>query len=320
LTNDDEEFEGFPGIGNKGKPQPPAHVPLAPRIMASLMILTILGVIALVIGWLLFVTTVPAGTIGVQDTFGSVSDDVFQPGLHVKWPWTAVHIMSVRTSKYLDYGTADKATITALSNDGLTTTMGIALNYHLNPDKAVEVYKRVGLDYQNVVMVNPIHSVPRDLISKYDTKTLYSASKEGSTDRAKLEQELYTGISSRLDEIGVPGSVIIEQVSIRDIDFPQAYKDTITAKMNMDTEIATKRSELEKQRIEAERVVVIAEADAKANVARASGEAEANRIRTASLSDPLLQYTWIQSMQTNPRAIYVPIGPNGLPLFKSIEG
>lgn len=300
--------------------QPKApRVPLAARILGSLIFLAVVGVIALVVGWVLFVTAVPAGMIGVQDTFGSVSDETFQPGLHLKWPWTQVRIMSVQTQKYIDYGKEDKATITALSNDGLTTTMGIAVNYHLNPEKAVDIYKTVGLNYQDIIMVNPIHSVPRDLISKYDTKTLYSASKEGSTDRAMLERELFDGITQRLNEVGVRNSVVIEQVSIRDIDFPQAYKDTITSKMNMDTEIATKKSELEKQRIESERIIVKAEGEANANIALAKGEAEGNRIRTASLSGPLLQYAWIQSMEKNPRAVYVPVNENGLPLFKNVD-
>ncbi len=272
-----------------------------------------------ILAWVFLIAVVPAGTVGVQDTFGSVSGDILQPGFHIKGPVTNIVPFSTRTVKYIDYGSGDKATITALSNDGLTTTMDIAINFHINPDKVTELYKNVGPDFMNVVMVNPIHAVPRDLISKYDTKTLYSASKEGSTDRAKLEQELYDGITERLNQIGVPNSIIIEQVSIRNIDFPQAYKDTITAKMNMDTEIATKKSELEKQRIEAERVVVVAEADASANIARAKGEAEANRIRTDSLSDILLQYTWIQSMQTNPKAIYIPVGDNGIPIFKNVD-
>jgi regulator of protease activity HflC (stomatin/prohibitin superfamily) len=314
----DDDFENLTGL-EQNQPKAP-RVPLAARIMASLILMTVLGVIALVVVWVFFVTTVPAGMIGVQDTFGSVSQETFQPGIHLKWPWTAVRIMSVQTQKYIDYGSSDKATITALSNDGLTTTMGIAVNYRLNPEKAVDIYKNVGLNYPDVIMVNPIHSVPRDLISKYDTKTLYSASREGTTDRAKLEQELFEGITGRINQIGVPGSVVIEQVSIRDIDFPQAYKDTITAKMNMDTEIATKRSELDKERIEAERKVVIAKADADANIARANGDAESTRIRNSQQpSDAILNLAWIQSMQTNPRTIYVPVNEKGLPLFKNVD-
>jgi regulator of protease activity HflC (stomatin/prohibitin superfamily) len=288
-------------------------------------ILTVVLIVAcamfvLLFGWGLFTASVPAGHVGVQETFGAVDNNLLQPGFHLKAPWVGVHMISLQTQKYMDYGSSDTATITALSNDGLSTSMGIAVNYHLNEAKVVELYKRVGTDYSNVVMVNPIHSVPRDMISKYDTKTLYSASQAGTTDRAKLEQELYEGIQSKLETVGVTDSIAVEQVYIRNIDFPDAYKNTITAKMNMDTEIATKRSELEKQRIEAERVVVVAEADAAANIARAKGEAEANRIRTESLSDILLKYTWIQSMKENPKAIYISVDETGMPtLIRNVD-
>jgi regulator of protease activity HflC (stomatin/prohibitin superfamily) len=193
-----------------------------------------------------FIVTVDAGNIGVQNTFGVVDDKVLQPGLSVKNPFTNVIQMSTRTLKYMDYGKSDVATITALSNDGLETTMGIAVNYRLNPVKASAIYKQVGTNYDSVIMVNPIHSVPRDLISKYDTKTLYSASVEGSSDRAKLERELYSAISDRINDMGVSESIIIEQVSIRNIDFVQTYKDSIASKMKMDTEIAQKKLEVEK--------------------------------------------------------------------------
>jgi regulator of protease activity HflC (stomatin/prohibitin superfamily) len=281
-------------------------------------ILCLVAAFAILLIWMFFVATVPAGAIGIQDTFGSVHDDVLQPGFHLKSPFTSVNMMSTRTSKYVDYGSSDKATIVALSNDGMQTTMGIAVNFHINPAKAVDLYKNVGMGYMDIVMVNPIHSVPRDLISKYDTKTLYSASKEGSTDRAKLEQELYEGITQRLNAIGVSDSIVIEQVSIRDIDFPQVYKDSITSKMRMDTEIQQKELEVKKQQMEAQRVVAQAEGEANANIALAKGEAEANRIRTASLSPALLQYTWIQGMLNNNNTIYIPIDENGIPVMKTV--
>lgn len=287
-------------------------------------ILIVIGVVLLgilfVTGalWGFLVATVPAGSVGIQDTFGSVSQDVLQPGFHLKSPFVSVIMISTQTQKYFDYGTTnDKATIVALSNDGMSTTMGIAVNYHVNPAKVVDLYKNVGVGYSSVVMVNPIHSVPRDLISRYDTKTLYSASQQGA-DRARIEQELYEGITKRMNEVGVKDSVIIEQVSIRDIDFPQSYKDAITAKMNMDTQIAQKNLEVQVAEAEAKKAVATAMGEANANIERARGEAEGNRIRTSSLSPMLLEYTWIQGMLKNSNTVYVPVNDNGIPLFKTV--
>ena len=278
-----------------------------------LLIGGVIFVIAILIIAGFCLVTVPAGHVGVKDTFGVVDSDVLYPGVHLKSPFTDVIIMSTQTQKYLDYGTDDKATIVALSNDGLSTTMGIALNYHLNAESAPEVYKQVGTDYTSVVMVNPVHSVPRDLISKYDTKTLYSASQEGSTDRAKLESELYDGIIDGLNKVGVPNSITIEMVSIREIDFPQDYKDSITRMMKMNTEITEKEMEVKKQALEADRVRTEAQGEADKIRAIAQGQADANRILTESLNDMLMKYAAIQMMEKHSGAVYfIPTGSDGI--------
>lgn len=289
-------------------------------------ILVMVGVVLLMIPSAYVV--VDAGTVGVQNTFGIVDTNVLDPGLHFKNPFTEIIPMNTRTQKYMDYGSSDKAIITALSHDGLQTTMGIAVNFHLNPSKIPEIFKQVGTDYSSIVMVNPIHSVPRDLISKYDTKTLYSASQEGTTDRAKLEQELYQGITTRMDEIGVRDSIIIEQVSIRDIDFPEVYKTSISNKMKMDTEIQEKQLEVRKQEMEAQRVK--AEAEGTANKARveAQGKADAMRIeaqgiadanaKVSMVTDKYISLYYLQTMKDNPKAIYIPIGQDGLPIMRMV--
>lgn len=52
-------------------------------------------VVLLILGGMFFgacLTIVPAGHVGVKDTFGIVDADVFQPGLHLKNPFTAVRM------------------------------------------------------------------------------------------------------------------------------------------------------------------------------------------------------------------------------------
>ena len=252
-------------------------------------------------------TTVPAGNVGVADTFGVVDNNVLQPGLHLKFPWTGVTMMSGQTQKYMDYGSGDVATITALSNEGLSVSMAIAVNYHLDTKKATEIYKQVGPNYQNIVMVNPIHAVPRDIISKYDVKTLYSASQPGSADRAKIENELYMGIQDGINRGGVKDSVVIEQVFIREIKLPQTLMDSIAMKLSMEQQIAQKQFEVQKQDAESNRMR-----------SEAQGIADANKIISGSLTETYLQWYWIESMKSNPKTIYVPSN-NGVPLFRNVD-
>jgi prohibitin 1 len=264
------------------------------------------GVFILVIAILMvFVgcfVTVPAGHVGVADTFGVVDDNVMQPGLHFKWPWTGVTMFSGKTQKYLDYGTSDKATITALSNEGLPVSMGIAVNYHFDTTKSTVVYKKVGPDYQDIVMVNPIHSVTRDIISQYNAKALYSASQPGSADRAKIESELYEGIQKGIDQSGVKDSVVIEQVFIRDITLPQALTDSISAKLQMEQDISKKQFQVQEQEMESNRMR-----------AEARGIADANKIIANSLTPSYLQWYAIEMMKKHQGATYfIPVNSDGV--------
>lgn len=274
--------------------------------------------------------TVPAGNVGVVDTFGSVDSVPLQPGLHIKAPWANVIMFSTQTLKYTE-GSNDVATVSALSNEGLTVSMGVALNYHIVGDRAPEIYKTIGTDYKSIVMLNPIHAVPRDIISKYDAKTLYSAMQsDNNPDRVKIENELYAGITKGLNnQDGSTRGIIIEQVFLRNIDLPKTLTDSIEAKLSMEQQIAQKKFEVQKQQMEAERVT--AEAEGSANKVRieaqanadkmrieAQGQADANAKVTTSINENIMMWQFIQTMKDNPKAIYIPIGENGLPIFKTI--
>ena len=273
--------------------------------LGLLVIFAVIVIIVLFVGGA-FIAIVPAGTVGVKDTFGQVDADVFQPGLHFKNPFTGVIKFSTQTQKYYDPGTSgdnDVATITALSNEGLTITMGVAMNYHIDPIYAPQIYKTVGVNYQSIVMKPPVHSVPRDLISRYDFKTLYSAGAAADNPtRAKIEQELMRGISDKLkNPDGSSRGIIVEYVFLRAVDPPQSLKDTITSKLNMEQAIAQKAFEVQVAQKEAER-----------KVAEAHGIANANNIIATSLSPQYLTWATIEMMKEHTGATYfIPIGSDG---------
>jgi len=257
----------------------------------------------------LFAVVVPAGSVGVKDTFGDVDSVPFQPGIHLKNPFTRVVIMTTQTQKYIDYGTSDVATVDALSNEGLAVSMGIAVNYHIDPMMAPEIYKNIGVEYQTVVMLHPIHAVPRDIISRYDVKTLYSAQRDPSSpDRAKIEGELFDGIKAGLLLNGKERGIVIEKVFIRNIQLPQLLTDAITNKLKMEQEITQKKFEVQKQEAEADRMR-----------AEAQGIADYNKLIAQSLTDPYLRWYFVKMLETRQGdTYYVPIGSDGLPLMKVI--
>ena len=266
--------------------------------------LAVLGVFLITVTSL--VTIIPAGSVGVRDTFGVVDKDIFKSGIFLKNPFTNVIMMSYQTQKYYDpttSGDKDVATIEGLSNEGLLVTMGIAVNYHIEPDKAPDLYRMVGTGYPDVIMKPPIHSVPRDIISKYDVKTLYSAGRDiNNPDRARIEQELLEGVSKGvLDATGQNRGIVVERVFLRDVKPPQALLDSITAKLQMEQQIAQKSFEVQ-----------VAQKEADRKVAEAQGIANANKIIANSLTQSYLEWYTIEMMKEHTGATYfIPIGSDG---------
>src|SRR6516162_11470780 len=86
--------------------------------------------VAVVLGVVLFMVltscwgSVPAGHVGIATTFGAVSDDVLDPGLHFVPFWTKVHPMSVQSME-------DKETAEVPTKEGLSVNLDCSLIYSL---------------------------------------------------------------------------------------------------------------------------------------------------------------------------------------------
>jgi regulator of protease activity HflC (stomatin/prohibitin superfamily) len=218
----------------------------------KLLIVLVAVIIAIVI-LTSCIVVIDAGNVGVANTFGNVDSNAWYPGIHIKNPFTAIHSMSVRTQAYTE-GNTNTFAVAGLSNEGLPVTLDITMVYHLMPSKAPELYSTVGLDYQSVLFEQAMRSVPRDVIAKYDVKTLYSAGSADSPDRSMIEQELKEGLDTK---INTPDrGIVIETVSLRHVGLPKTFTDAIEAKMQMETKIQTKENEIAVQQMEYKRAMV----------------------------------------------------------------
>ena len=104
-------------------------------LIAIILILPIIGV------W----TIVSAGHVGVITRLGAVSR-VANPGFTLKIPLIeSVISMETRTQK-------EQVEATAASSDLQEVKSTIALNYHLNGEKAVDVYQNIGINYRERVV------------------------------------------------------------------------------------------------------------------------------------------------------------------------
>ena len=135
--------------------------------MARIAIPIIIGVIIAGILITISIKIVDAGNRGVLLNFGAVDTSrSLSEGLHFIVPVRdSVVQMEVRTQKIVE----DAA---SASGDLQEVRTQVALNYHIDPDSAQLVYKELGLDYANRVIVPAIQESVKQVTARYNAEEL----------------------------------------------------------------------------------------------------------------------------------------------------
>jgi len=269
------------------------------KIISLIVVLIIILIILLNI----FVV-IPAGNTGVQILFGKVKDKELSSGLHIVNPLVDIKRMSIRTEEYtmsVAHGEGQRVgadQISALTNEGLPIDLDITVFYHLEEDKASDVYRDLGLNFQEKIIRPEIRSTIREVVARYDAKDVYSEK------RAEVSSE----IQKRMEETINPRGIIVEQVLLRNVTLPAKLSASIQEKLQAEQDAQKYDFILQKEKKEAERKRVEAE-----------GQRDAQKIINESLSSKYLEYLYIKELKDRKGTIYVPTGNNGLPLFKGVE-
>jgi regulator of protease activity HflC (stomatin/prohibitin superfamily) len=229
------------------------------------------GVVALVaLGALLSASpffTVDQGEVGVVLRLGAVQR-VAEPGFNTKMPFVdSVVTISTRTEK------RTYENLQSYSRDVQEASIQVSVNYRINAAKAAEVYGQYGTTYAERVIDPVVPQRLKEVFGQYQATTVVS-------DRTKLGREVEEAIRS-----SVPDDLIIESVQIENIDFSDAYEAAIEAAAQAEAEVRKVRNELERERFEAEKGFVQAQAAAKSRRERAQAEADAVRLQAAADAD-----------------------------------
>ena len=236
------------------------------------------------------IAVVPAGHVGIADTFGSVSSDEWQPGFYFKVPWTAIVPMNVKTLEVSE-------TAEVPSREGLIVRLDTSILVKLEPETADQVYKTIGVNYVDVVIKPQLRSVIRETTAKYEAKALYTSARE------LITLDIFVQLRPLLAERGIT----LEKVLLRDLGIPAEVTTAIEAKLRAEQEAEQMEFVLQKEELEADRKIV-----------EARGIKESQEIIDKTLTDRYLQYLWVQKLNENPNVIYVATEA-GLPLFKEVS-
>lgn len=249
-------------------------------------------IVAVVVAFLNLFTVVPAGTVGVVDFLGYVSDNTLKAGVNLVNPMANVINFSIKTQEL-------KETMNVPSQEGLSVQLEISLLFRLDPDNANIIYKTVGPNYSEIILKPQFRSVVRGVTARYEAKALYTASRE------KLAGEIMT----ELENLVGPRGITIEAAALRQIILPPRLTESIEQKLQAEQESQRMAFILEKERQEAERKRI-----------EAKGIADFQQIVSEGINEQLLRWKGIEATEQlassqNTKVVVIGAGKDGLPLI-----
>jgi prohibitin 1 len=253
----------------------------------------VLMVLFIFVALVQFFTVIPAGHVGVVDFFGTVSDNTLKAGINFVNPMATVVKMSIQTQEI-------KETMDVPSKEGLTVQLEMSALFHLNPDRAADVYKTVeGGNYVDIILIPQFRAVSRGVTAGYEARALYTSERE------MLTQLIQKDLAMKIEARGIT----VESTPLRRVGLPPDLTRAIEEKLRADQESQRMQFVLTKERQEAERKRI-----------EAQGISDFQKIITLSINEQLLHWKGIETTEklaasTNAKIVVIGAGKTGLPLI-----
>ncbi len=212
------------------------------------------------------VVVVEAGHRGVVLYVGAVENRVLGEGIHFIIPFAEQVVpLEVRTLKYV-------ANAAAASNDLQEVQTTIALNYHISPSQANNIYQQLGIDYADRIIAPTIQESVKASVAKFNAEELIT---KRATAKAVIAESIANTLAAR--------NIVVETVFITDFKFSPAFASQVESKVVAYQKYLTEQNNLLAVKVIANQTVVQAQAAARSNIAKANGESQAIKIITAQV-------------------------------------
>lgn len=286
----------------------------------------LIGTVACALAVILFlfsaVKVIKPGYVGVQTTFGTVSNKPLLNGVHFVNPFSTLQRVEIRTFEYTMSSTAQEGkvkgddSVRLFSKDILPMDADITIMWRPVPSMVPWLYQHIGTheDFENKIIRPASRTGFRNAVVQYTAQeAITSAREQLSLDVSKQMLDSINKILSSNENY--PGEAfIIQDVLIRNIEPPEKLKEAVQSKLVADQESQRMQFVLSKERQEAERKRI-----------EAQGIADFQNIVTKGISEPLLQWKGIEATlelakSSNSKVVVIGSGKNGLPIILGQEG
>jgi len=238
------------------------------------------------------VARVESGHVGVLTLFGRVTGEVLPEGIHLINPFKTNNEMSIRTQEI-------KESASVPSAEGLVMNLDTSLIFHVDPDKASDVFQKIGPDYLNVLIEPNLRAAIREATASHSANALYTGERE--TVARQIHDQLVSLLS--------PRGFMVESILLRDIQLPATLKTSIEDKQQAEEEALAMNFRLQKETQEAQRKRI-----------EAQGIRDFQQIVAQGISPQLLEWKGIEATENlakspNSKVVVIGNSKNGLPLI-----
>jgi len=210
------------------------------------------------------------GEVGVKSKWGQLRDKVYQPGLvPMEIVSTEMIIIPTRTVNR-------EVKLNLPSKEGLNVNAQISILYHIEPDKAPDVIRKVGLNYEEVMILSVFRSKSADICARFYAKDMHSGK------RAAIETQIRDEMDALLRDRGF----VIEAVLLKSIRLPDGLYSAIEDKLEAEQEAQRMKFVLQREQQEAERKKI-----------EAAGVRDAQKILADGLSKPIIQWRSLEVLE-----------------------
>lgn len=227
----------------------------------------VLGVLAIILFSSSFYT-IKSTERGILSTFGRISENTIEDGLHMKIPFIqSVKKINIQQKKFDGHENS-------YTRDVQTSEVDYTINYDLVRENVNQLYRNVGMDYHNRIVVPFVRSAMKEAFGNF-------AATEIVENRDAVRREIENTLRRTLDSNYFRNI----QFQLVDIDFDDQFENAIKEK-----QVA------EQEALKAKNVTIQIEEKAKQTKIAAEAEAEAMRIKANALerNPKLVSYEAVQ--------------------------
>ena len=205
------------------------------------------------------VITPPGHRAVIYTMTKGVSETERGEGLSLVVPYfQTARMVNVRTQVYLNNE------VFAQSSDLQEITVHVAVNYHVNPNEAAELYQDVGLGYETTVVGPAVLQ-----LTKQEVGLILAV--DFAANRAPLARAVENALNVQL----APYGIIVEFVNIEDAVFDPDFIRAVKNKVIADEEAAREDRLIAAEAAKKQQVILIAEGEEQRRLIEARGERKA---------------------------------------------